>query len=393
MVLESTPIEFVLPASNHQRGDGVAGHVDDRAAHAEKAIDTKNQRHSGNRYRGNDHHGGDQRDKSGSLHATRAFGGKHGDSQDRKLLCQAEVRVGRLGYEERRESHVQTGAIGIEGIPGRNHEADQSFRASEFFEFGHQSGQHRFRGACSQHDENLLTEEPEESEDAKACHTRNSPQQDHNEQCRGNVERSQTVFANSEGHGAESPNGSKAHEDGENSKNDSSQGVQEVDKWPAARACKRQREAEEKRNKQNLKDVSPRERVEDRGGDDVYEKVRDALRFGLSRIICHSPCVQSSGIDIEAATGLHYVTDRESDQKRKCRDNFEIQKGLTADTADLLHVFHARNPGDQGAEDDQRNNHGDQANKRVAERLHRHSFRRADVAEEDGHSDAEQYLE
>src|SRR6266480_2192641 len=137
---------------------------------------------------------------------------------------------------------------------------------------------------------------------------------------------------------SEGSNGGKTHEDGNDSKNDSSQTVQEVDKWPAARACQRQRKAEEQRDKEHLKDVSPRERVEDRGG-----------------------------VDIEAATGMHQVTDNESDQKRKCRDKFEIQQSLTADTADFLHVFHARNPGDQGAEDDQRDDHGDQANKGDAE--------------------------
>ena len=90
---------------------------------------------------------------------------------------------------------------------------------------------------------------------------------------------------------------------------------------------------------------------------------------------------------------MHQVTDNESDQKRKCRDKFEIQQSLTADTADFLHVFHARNPGDQGAEDDQRDDHGDQANKGVAEGLHCDSLCGADITEEDGHSDAEQYLE
>src|SRR5436190_14557543 len=116
---------------------------------------------------------------------------------------------------------------------------------------------------------------------------RNGPEQDHHEQGGRNVERSQyfreraerrqTVFADSEGHSAEGSNGGKTHEDGNDSKNDSSQTVQEVDKWPAARACQRQRKAEEQRDKEHLKDVSPRERVEDRGGDDVHEKVRNAL--------------------------------------------------------------------------------------------------------------------
>jgi len=37
----------------------------------------------------------------------------------------------------------------------------------------------------------------------------------------------------------------------------------------------------------------------------------------------------------------------------------------------LFHVLHAGNPGDQGAEDNQGDDHGYQADEGVAERLHR----------------------
>src|SRR5207249_3020175 len=99
-------------------------------------------------------------------------------------------------------------------------------------------------------------------------------------------------------------------------------------------------------------------------------------------------CRSSPGTGSSAASTPDWI-ESAADEPVK----FEIQQSLTADTADFLHVFHARNPGDQRAEDDQRDDHGDQANKGVAEGLHCDSLCGADITEEDGHSDAEQYLE
>ena len=86
MTPESFSIELILPASYNQSGDGVANHVDDRAAHTEKTIDAKNQRHSGDGYGWDDHHGGNQRDEGRPLHSACAFRGEQGDTQDRELL-------------------------------------------------------------------------------------------------------------------------------------------------------------------------------------------------------------------------------------------------------------------------------------------------------------------
>ena len=86
MILESVSIEFIFPAGYNKSSNGVANHVYNSAAHAEETIDTENQRHAGDGYSWDDHHGGDERDEGGSLHAARAFGGEHRDTQDRELL-------------------------------------------------------------------------------------------------------------------------------------------------------------------------------------------------------------------------------------------------------------------------------------------------------------------
>src|SRR5260370_182265 len=63
---------------------------------------------------------------------------------------------------------------------------------------------------------------------------------------------SQAVFADGEGHGAKSSDGSKAHQDGDHAEDDAAQGVQDVEERFAARAGERQSEAEQKTDKQHL---------------------------------------------------------------------------------------------------------------------------------------------
>ena len=72
--------------------------------------------------------------------------------------------------------------------------------------------------------------------------------------------------------------------------------------------------------------------------------------------------------------------------------HFKVEQRLAAHAPDLLHVLHPGDAGDHGAEDHQRDDHGDQANERVAERLHGDRFRRADIAQNDGNRDGEQHL-
>ena len=86
MILESVSIELIFPAGYNKSSDSVADHVHNSATHAKETINTENQRHSGDRYSWDDHHGGDERDEGGSLHAACALGGEERDSQDCKLL-------------------------------------------------------------------------------------------------------------------------------------------------------------------------------------------------------------------------------------------------------------------------------------------------------------------
>ena len=86
------------------------------------------------------------------------------------------------------------------------------------------------------------------------------------------------------------------------------------------------------------------------------------------------PGVESGGIYVQATAGMHEVADDKSDEQRKSGDNFEIQQYFAADAADFFHVLHAGDTRDYGAKDDQRNDHRDQTNETVSERLHGDGF-------------------
>jgi hypothetical protein len=71
------------------------------------------------------------------------------------------------------------------------------------------------------------------------------------------------------------------------------------------------------------------------------------------------------------APGCPDVDDDQADDQRDGADDLEVQDRQAAGLADLLHVFHAGDADDDGAEDDRRDDHLDQLDEAVAQRLHR----------------------
>ena len=168
--------------------------------------------------------------------------------------------------------------------------------------------------------------------------------------------------------------------------------AEQIDNQLRALAHHGQCKAEQDREQQHLQDVALRERVDDGVRNDVHQEVGHALRFGLAGVVGDSLRIQRRRIDVESAAGLHHVPDHQADQQSDGGDDFKIEQSLSADAPHLLHVLHSGDPGDHRAEDHQSDDHGDQANERVAERLHGDRFGGADVAEDDRDRDAEQYL-
>ena len=86
------------------------------------------------------------------------------------------------------------------------------------------------------------------------------------------------------------------------------------------------------------------------------------------------------------------LTTIEPDDQRKRGHDLEIDQRLHADAADLLHVLHAGDAVHDGAEDDRRDEHLDQLDEPVAERLHRLAELRVEMTQQDAEHDRGKHL-
>ena len=83
-------------------------------------------------------------------------------------------------------------------------------------------------------------------------------------------------------------------------------------------------------------------------------------------------------IDIEAGARLHDVGHEQADDQGQCGEEHEIGERLDRNAADRGHVLHRGYAGHHGEEDHRGNDHLDQIDERIAQRLQR----RAEIGHE-----------
>jgi hypothetical protein len=93
--------------------------------------------------------------------------------------------------------------------------------------------------------------------------------------------------------------------------------------------------------------------------------------------------IDRGGIDIETCAWLHQMRGEQADDQRKRRHHLEIDQGLAADATDLAQILHAGDAGDHRTENDRSDQHANQFDEAVAQRLHRHAEFRIEMAEQD----------
>jgi hypothetical protein len=103
--------------------------------------------------------------------------------------------------------------------------------------------------------------------------------------------------------------------------------------------------------------------------------------------------IERRRIDIHAGTRLPYVDDDQTNDQGDGADDLEIENRQSAGLSDLLHVLHAGDADDDGAEDDGRDDHLDQLDETVAERLHRRPGFRVEMAKQHADDDGDDDLE
>jgi hypothetical protein len=89
---------------------------------------------------------------------------------------------------------------------------------------------------------------------------------------------------------------------------------------------------------------------------------------------------------------MQQIAHEHANEKSQRGHDLKIEQGLAADPADFLQILHAGDARDDGAENDDRDHHGDQADEAIAERLHLDRGRRPEVAVEDREGYPDQHL-
>lgn len=154
-----------------------------------------------------------------------------------------------------------------------------------------------------------------------------------------------------------------------------------------------ERDAEQDRDEQYLKDIVPIGHGRNqRTGDDVHQEAGQRPVMRLLLILDDLPGVQRRRIDIEARTRMHHIGDDQADDQRQRRKGQEIGEGLGRHPADRAQFLHPRHPGDDGEEDDGRDDHLDQLDKGLSQRLKRYARCRKEVTNPDAQRDGDQHL-
>lgn len=102
--------------------------------------------------------------------------------------------------------------------------------------------------------------------------------------------------------------------------------------------------------------------------------------------------IEGLHINVETRARMQRMGGEQADQQRDAGHHFEIQQRLAADPTHLFHVVHAGDPGDHGAEDDRADDHLDQLDKTVAQRLEIDADLRPVMPDHNAHRDGDKHL-
>ena len=169
--------------------------------------------------------------------------------------------------------------------------------------------------------------------------------------------------------------------------------VDEAQQRLAALAERLQPEGEQDREEQHLQDLARREGADHGRGDDVHGGNRTVLcSLALAVKLAIALVSMALGSTFMPAPGCNRLTTMRPMTRADRGDDLEVDERLEADAPDLLHVLHAGDAVHDGEEDDRRDDHLDQLDEGVAERLHGLAERRVEMPEQHPEDDGGQDL-
>ena len=130
-----------------------------------------------------------------------------------------------------------------------------------------------------------------------------------------------------------------------------------------------QRKTHQHGHQQHLQHIAAGKRIKNSGGDDVEQKRHHALMLRLLGVLAQAPGIETGHIYMQAHAGLQHIDDGQAQHQRQRRDQFEIAQRIESDATDATQIVHAGDAQHHRAEDDRRDDHLDQADEAITQRL------------------------
>ena len=335
----------------------------------------------------------------------RALGGDQRDREDGQQVGHRDRRVGRLRDEHRGQRDVDRERVEVERVAGGDHEADGGVAHAHALELGHDLRQHAVRRSGRQHHHQLLAQVLEELPQAEPAQLEDAAEHDADEDHHRQVEqrhqhaellqRAEAVLADRERDGAEHAQRRQLDEDAHDLEQHVREILDQVGYVLAAITGHRQCAAEQHREQQHLQHVAGGEGIDHRRRDQLHQELDSAAAGELARVLgvgAHRLGIQRLRVDVHADARLEQEGQRQAEGQRDGSHQLEVDERLHANAADALQVAGAGDAVHDDAEDDQRNDHLDQLDEAVAQRLELHRRLRHEKAEQHAGHEGHQYL-
>ena len=367
-------LEHPFPLGDDRRRHRIAHHVGRGAAHVEELVDGEDDRHA---LHGKPEHGeraGDD-DQRSARHRSDALGGNHQRQQDQDLRVDAEIDAIGLRDEDRREAHVHHRTVEIERVAQRQHEARDAARHAEAVELLEQLGQRGLGRGGRKGDHQRLADVADQRPDARAKEQSARAQQDHPQEQQREVELGQQREIGAEdrqparrhdiGESAEHRDRRVAHHVARHLQHHLGQRIGAGDQRLAALANRRQGDACKDREDEDLQDIVGRQRLDRVLGEDREDEL------GRLQLLDLADCGGGGGDigDRRADAGLEEVDQHQPEADRDEARGNEPRQRAHADAAQGGAVAHMGDADDDGREHQRRNQHLDEVEEDVAQKL------------------------
>ena len=372
-------VDLAGPLADQQGGHGVAGEVGQGAGLGHEAVDADDDADPVDQVGAVGLQAARQGGQAGAGDPGGALRGDDHEHQEGDLLADGQRAAHRGGDEEGGHGQVDGGAVQVEGVAGRDRDADHGLGDAHVLHLGDEPGQGRLGGGGREDQQVLAAQVLHEPEDVDPRDRLQEPAQDHHdEQDAGEVEGDHqgghrddgldAGLADHTGDRAERPDGGDPHDHDQDPEDQGLDVADGLEHGLAGRAHLLQREAHDERHEQGLQDVALGQGGQQGRGDDAeQEPDGPALPVAVARV----RDLVLRALDVQALARVDEVAHHQADAQCHGGHRHEVGQGQAADLADGRRLGDGADAQDDRAEDDGGDHHLDQGDERGADRLER----------------------